>query len=417
MNTSSTWPSRNASIGSLRAVTLAMALPALLISLAVPVRASAATAIPNATLPVSVSGIPSVEVEEVLSGVPLKDLSAEQLSKELSQLPALSALPSGPLQEALTTTIEGLIAKGGTLGQLTGSGELVSNLDTQLTKLLSPPQLLALLEGKSLSSVLNEALGTLSARQLLGGLLSSSGEPEQLIAQVLATANPEKLRALLNTTLTGEPFTKSTVAQLASNIGMTSEGLATALNTTTSQLPAGAMALTAPLTNGKTLGVLGAAEGVTLGLMGSAKEKTPGASPGGSGGGAGGSGGSGGGSSGTPPGTTLIVNNPLAHSNTTLSANANKLAKIKILSCKIRGHVVTLVIRVSAAGKLTLSGKGVRTVSKQTDQAERVTLRTILTKAAAASLHKHHHMKLKLKASFTEVSGPSSSTATTVRVG
>jgi hypothetical protein len=414
MNTSSKWCSQRA-VGPLRAaaITLVVALPALLMSLAAPAGASAASAIPDATPPVSVSAIPPVEVEELISGVPLSDLSAEQLSKELSQLPALGALPSGSLQAALTETIEGLTAKGDTLGQLTSSGELVSSLQTQLTKLLSPLQLLALLEGKSLSSVLSEALGSLNARQLLGGLLSSSGEPEQLIAQVLNTASPEKLQAALKTTLSGEPFTTGTVGQLASALGMTAEGFATALNTTAPKLPAAAMALTTPLNNGKTLGVLGAAEGVTLATLGSTKEKPPAGSPGGSGG----TGGSGGGSSGTPSSTTLIVNNPAAHSNNPLSASANNLAKVKILSRKVRGHVVTLVIQVPAAGKLTLNGKGVRTASEQTDQAERVTLRTVLTKATVASQHKHHHIKIKLKASFTETGGPSSSAATTVRVG
>jgi hypothetical protein len=397
--------------------------------------ASAVGATPDTSAPVSVSALPAGEVEEVLSSIPLKDLTATQLSEVLSHRVGLSALPTGPLREALTKTIEGFTAKDDTLGQLVSSSELPSKLETQLNELLSPSDLLSLLKGQSLSSVLTKALGSLHASQMLGGLLTSAAEPEQLIGQALATSNPEKLKALLGTTLTGEPFSEGTVGELASEVGTTPEGLAKDLNTTESQLPATAMALTAPLSNGKTLGVLDAVEGLDLGVLGSTKEETPegsgggsggsgggsggsGGNSGGSGGGSGGSGGAGGGSSGTPASTTIVVNLP-GQSTTALSTSTKTTpAKIEILSRKTRGDAITIVVRVPSAGKLTLTGSGVKTVSKQADKAERVTLRTVLTKAGAASLLKHgHRLKVELNASFKETAGPSASTGTTVGFG
>jgi hypothetical protein len=406
------------------ALASAASLVALAVGAAVPAGASAVGAQPATASAASVSALPTAEVESVLSGVPLKDLSATQLGALLAQAPGLSALPAGSVRESLVTTIEGLAASGDTLGQAVSSPELISNLETKLNGLLSLPQLLSLLNGHTLSSVLSNALGSPEPSQLLGGLLTAAPEPERLIGQVLA-ASPEKLDALLGTTLSGEPFTVGTVGGLASSVGATSEGLAGDLNTTTSQLPSSAMALTAPLANGKLLGVLNGLEGVKLGTFGP-NEKTPagagsGGSGGGSSGGAGGAGGAGAGSSGTPAGTTIVMSNSLPSGGGPALGSSAKAARveIEILSRKVRGDAVTFVVRVPAAGRLTLKGHGVRTVSVQSDQAERVTLRTVLTKTVAASLRRHGHrgVKIKLEVSFKAVAGSSASTTRTVRFG
>jgi hypothetical protein len=414
-------------------IRLAAALTALAAVLTVPSAASAVTAASNLTQPVSVSALPTGEVQEVLAGVPLKDFSATQLSQLLSQLPGLGALPNTPLRGALTKTIEGLASEGDTLGQLAGSPEVVSQLGTQLKKLLSPTLLSLLLEGNSVSSVLSEALGSLDANQILSGLLSSAAEPEQLIGQVLAVSNPEKLEDLLTTKLTSEPFSKGTVGELASVTGTTPEGLAKDLGTIESQLPASAMALTAPLADGKVLGVLDGLEGLDLGLLSGAHENTPE----GSGGGAGGSGGAGGGSGGSPGGsggsggtggggsttpsssTTIVVDDqPAQNAATTSAGRTAQSAKVKVLSRKVKGDAVTLVVQVPAAGSLVLTGKGARTVREQSDGGERLTLRTVLTKVAVASLRKHRHgLKVKLDLSFRQVNGSSSSATTTVGFG
>ncbi len=428
MLASSTWLYGSASARTRRVAAIAMtvALAGLMACLAAPAGASAAGMSRDTAPPVSVSvsALPAGEVEEVLSGIPLKDLSAAQLSEVLSRLPALSALPAGPLREALTRTIEGLAGEGDTLGQLANPPEVLSKLEGQLKKVLTLSELLSLLKGESLSSVLGGALGSLDSSQMLGGLLSSAAKPEQLIAEVLAAASPTQLEALLGTTLKGEPFSASTAGELASHIGTTTEGLAEDLDTSSAQLPSSAMALTAPLANGKTLGVLDTVDGLALGVL---QEKTPEGSGGGSGGsggpgggsgGSGGAGGSAGGASGTPSTTTILVSLPAQGATALSPGNGTTPARIRIVSRRVRGDAVTIVVQVPAAGTLTLRASGVRAVSRQADRAERVTLRTVLMKAGVASLRKHHHrVKLRLEVSFREVAGPSASTGTTVGFG
>jgi hypothetical protein len=426
----SAWPRRAASVRARRlaAIGLCVALFALLADVQAVAAGASAGAVKPAATPLSVSPLPSGEVEEVLSAIPLKDLSATQLGEVLSQLPGLSALPTSPLQlqTALTKTIESLTAKGDTLGQLGNSGELVSTLESQLNTVL--PELLSLLNHQSLPSVLSTALGSLDSSQMLAGLLSSAAKPEQLISEVLAAPSPGKLESLLGSTLSGEPFIKTTVSELANQAGITSAGLATDLDTTISQLPANAMALTGTLANGKTLAVLDGLDGLDLGVLGTSKETPPAAggtggsggsgSAGGSGdsGGSGGTGGAGGDSSGVPAGTTTVVVTLPGQSTTADSTRTQATpAKVKILSSKVKGSTATIVVQVPAAGTLTVSGSGVKRVSTQADKAERVTLRVALTKARAASVHQHRRgLKVKLTTSFKAVNGTGSSTTTTV---
>lgn len=431
------------------AAALTVGLLALAASLSVPAVASAANATPDTTSPASVTALPAVGVEEVLAGVPLKDLSATQLGALLSQLPALSSFPKGHLQEGLTKSIEALGGEGGMLGQLAGSSELLSKLNGQLGSLLYVVEfeLLAALKGQSLSTVLGDALGSQGPSQILGGLLTTTLKPEELIGEVLSKSSPQKLEALLGSKLVaGEPFSLSNVGGLAADFGMTAEGLASDLDKTTTQLPAGVTALTAPLVDGKTLGVLNAVEGLDLALLGhgttpegsgggtggtggsgsgggsggsgsSGGSGGTGGSTGGAPGGTGGSGGSGGSSPGTPGGTTLILDSSPSQGTVGQGSGAGSAsAKLELLSRKVRGDVVTLVVRVPAAGRLTLAGRGVRPLSEQLDRGERVTVRTVLTKAGVASLRKHHHHRLKveLHASFEPLSGSSSAVATTV---
>jgi uncharacterized membrane protein YgcG len=408
----------NLAIRRLSAAALTISLIALLA--AIPTTSAGArstSAAPSFTPPAVVSGLPSGEVEKLLSEIPLGSLNVTQLTELLSKLPALGALPAGKLNEALTTTIESLVGKGATLGQLTNPAEVLPTLETQLNKLLSAPELLSLLKGQSLTTVLTSALGSLTSSQLLGSLLNSTSKPEQLIGQALAALNPEKLQTLLGSTLTGEPFAKTTVGELAGGLGITAGTLASDLGKTTEQLPATALALTAPLTNGKTLGVLDGLGGLSLSLLGSSgQEKGSGREGGGSGSANGGQGsGSSGGSGGSSGGTTLVVNNPLARQTAAASSGSKAVGKIRILSHRVKGRVATIVVRVPAAGKLALGGSGVRSVRRETAEAERVTLRAVLTRAGVASLRKRHNrLWVKLKASFKQSGGPSSSATVTV---
>jgi hypothetical protein len=115
------------------------------------------------------------------------------------------------------------------------------------------------------------------------------------------------------------------------------------------------------------------------------------------------------------------VSIPLSASTTGQSATASrartakKLTKVRILSHKVKGRIATIVVQVPAAGKLTLSAYGVKSVSHRAHTAERIILTVALSKAAATSLHKHHnHLKVKLIAAFKPSSGAASSATTTV---
>ncbi|HEY4810313.1 MAG TPA: hypothetical protein VIH71_04565 [Solirubrobacteraceae bacterium] len=394
-----------------------------------------AAATPSLTLPVSVSGLKSGEVESVLASTPLEDLPAAELAEPISGLSGLGILSkNSSLRQALTKTIEELAAKGDTLGQLGDSSDVVSELSAQLEEILPEPLLSLLLKGNNLSTLLTSGLGSLSPGQLVEELLTSASEPEreQLIEQILTAASPE-LQALLGSTLTGEPFETSNVNELASKIGTTTDGFDEDLGSTTEEIPPTAMAVTAPLTDGKVLTALEGVDGLHLGLLESGLEGAGGGAggsgggPGGSGGGAGGSaGGAGGagapgaGSNGSPsPGTTIILNTAAVPGAATPGATATSAsAKVKIVSHKVKGRTVTLIVQVPAAGTLTVSGGGVRSLRRQAAKAERVALRLVLSKAGAASLRKHRHgLRVKLDASFAPVSGASSSAATTVKVG
>jgi hypothetical protein len=433
MYTSSIWLSKGALLRRQRAVLCTfLALCALLSALLVPAGADAAPR-PSAVVPAPVSALAPGEVEQVLDSVPLSDLPSDRVSETLASLPGLGALPKGSLQTGLTEAIEQLAGNGDTLGQLLGSGELASKLQAKLSELLTLQELTelpSLLGDNSLSSVLDTALGSVGARSVLGQMLASAGDPEQLIEQVLGASDPESLQTLLGSTLTGEPFTTSTEEEVAHSAGTTAEGLASDLDTTSSQLPANAKALTAPLTDGKTLGVLDALDGVDLGVLGTPHEEAPAGAGGGSGGaggggsngsagGSGGSGGAAGGSPTAPDGVTLVVNEPAAQgASAPRQSTVATLAKVKILEHKLRGDVLTLLVQAPAAGRLTIAGKDLRSVSRQTDKAERVTLHAVLTKAALASLRRYRrHTRLTLDAYFAGVDGQSSKAGATVSLG
>ncbi|HXP98531.1 MAG TPA: hypothetical protein VN845_00530, partial [Solirubrobacteraceae bacterium] len=236
--------------------------------------ATASPPTPSTTLTNPVSALPAGEVEKLLAGIPLSGLNATELAEALSKLPGLSTLPAGKLKEALSKVVEGLTNKNATVGELLDSTETVPTLETELGSLLSLQELLelpTLLKGKSLTTQLTEALGSLHPSELLDKALSSDGTPEQLLTQLFASLD---LEPLLNTTLTGEPFDKTTVGELASKLGMTPATLDKELDTNTTELPETATALTTPLTDGKTLGVLDGLDAVTLGLLNSPEGKS-----------------------------------------------------------------------------------------------------------------------------------------------
>jgi hypothetical protein len=373
------YPIRTPAAGRLRLLaTLALctATVALLSVLpTVPARAST----PSVTAP------SPAQVDSLLGQVPLDKLNTGQLSGVLSQLPALSSLQGLPLQEALDKVIEKLLGEGATLEQLLGSEATTPLRDTlkEVVTLLGPG-LETLLGGNPLGK-LTEALQSTDPSEVIAKLLGSSSDPQALIGEILSALNPEHLQTLLGSVLSGAPFSKTTVEGVASQLGTTPQTLAADLGKTAESLPATAMALTAPLKNGETLAVIDGATGGT-----------------------GASGGNG--SSGTPSTTTVVVIPASASAASPAGAAADKTGKLKVISHKVKGDRATVVVEVPSAGKLSVGGKGLRTISRETAKAERVTLHPGLTRAGISSLRRHHRkLKVPIKVSFKQAGGPSSS--------
>jgi hypothetical protein len=378
----------------LASLTLATATVAALAALPTASAGAAGVGGPQITVP------PTAQVEEVLGQTPLGSLPTGELTEKLSELPGLEGIEPVTLERVVKEVIEALTGNGATLEQLLG-GEGAKELQEKLIEALGPlaGKLEELLGGTPLAK-LEEALAGTPVSELLSELLSGSSEPKALIEQVLSGINPEVLRTLLGSVLSGAPVETSTLERLASDLGTTATALAEQLGKTAETLPAAAAALVAPLANGEKLGIVNGGEGLTLGLIKSATETV------------GGTGGNGApGSPGAPgtPGSSTTTAAP-APAPTTGTAAA-KPGKLKVLSHRFKGHRATIVVQVPSAGVLTVSGKRLHAARHETAKAERVTLHPSLTRAGAASVHKSHHrgVKVPIKVSFKPVSGASSS--------
>jgi hypothetical protein len=349
----------------------------------------------------SISAPSPAEVESLLGGTPLEKLTPAQVAEALSQLPALQGLEPGPLKEALTKTIEELVGKGATLEELLKGGEGAAILQEKLQQALglASSQLEALLGGNP-QQKLEEALESAGVSEVIGKLLGGSAEPRVLIEQILGALSQERLQSLLGSLLAGEPFSKTTVEELARQLGTTVQALAQDLGRKPEELPATAMALTAPLANGERLGVLNGVGGVTLGVIKEAGETL------------GGTGGTIAGSS-TPGTTTVTVQHsdasPALATGRTGVAGV-KAGKLKVISHRVKGSRATVVVLVPTAGRLSAGARRLRSISRETAQAERVTLHPSLSRATASSLRRHHkRMRVSLRVSFKAVGGAASS--------
>jgi hypothetical protein len=374
------------------------------------------------------------------------------------------------LEESLRTAIEQL-GPSATLGELVKVENFLPALTDALEGKLGDLGLLGLLLGKlpgGGSAGLEGALGSLNLEQLVGTLLKDTTPHEQLADELAGLAGglfgelgaEHKLEGLLgDSELTGG-FGPESVKEAAEQLNTTPEVVSEELGQTATQLPESTTMLTAPLKDGKLAGVAPAAKGLVTGVLNNlakAPEGEEGGGKGGSGEGSGkggsgedkgsgegkssgegkgsgngegkgsgsgegkggsgegkGSGGQGGTSSGGSGGSTTVL---LTVPATTAPATKQTTGKVSILSHRVRGHVATVVLRVPAAGTVTLAGKGVRGTSMQAAQAERLTLRANLSRAASASLHRHHRLVERLNASFHPTSGSSSSVTVAVIFG
>jgi hypothetical protein len=338
-------------------------------------------------------------------------ISLENLDSLLATVPvnALETSGTGLTSSSLITDLNTLPGAG------LVEGILDPLLNTQLGK-----------SNTTLAEVINDVTGqgvkTNPAEvvsMLLGKLTPTQGTAlaEELFKRVPSSS----LNSLLGSSLTGQPFTQTTVGDLANKVGITSEKLAEDLGTTALQLPATTTALTAPLANAKLLTILAGPEGLKVTTVETkeskeaakekeakeskeAKERGETGTPG---------------SNGSSGSTSVVVSLPAAAVATPASTpgttTPKAVAKIKILSHRVKGHIATLVLQIPASGKVVVSGGGVRAVGKGATKAERLTVQVPLSKAGTASLRKRHNrLSVALKASFKPTSGSSSSAGVTV---
>ena len=366
-----------------------------------------------------IAPIPAPSAEEVLNEIPLGDLNLTELSELLARRPGLEDLPEGALKDTIEEVLEVLAGEGDTIGNLGEPAQLAPKVEEAIEGLLSHTELVNLLKGEGLDEVLTGALGSLDPTQLVFELVASSGHPEEVITQALDAVDPETLESAIGSTLAGEPFSKTSVGELASSYGTTESGFTEAMGTSSEQLPPTAMALTAPLSNGKTLGVLEGAEGLSLATL---TGEGAGGGTGGLGGvgGVGGRGGAGGNlgetlTGGTSPSSTIVINVP-SPTGSTPAAGAAAAGKLKVISHKVKGRTATVVVQVPGPGRLSLSGRRVKSVTEQTAASERATIKTTLTKAGVAQRRRHPKgITVRLKVSFKPVSGSASAAVATAR--
>ncbi len=383
----------NTSAGGRLRLLAALALTAASFGLLSLLPTAAAQASPAAT----VTPVPAGEVEALLGKTPLGALTAGKLAETVSRLEGFEHLEAAKVQEALEKVIAELTGKGASLEELL-RGEGAAKLEQKLHEVLGPVAVkLEELLGGNPRTKLEEILHSAGASELIGKLLGGSPEPQALIAQILQAIGPERLQGLVGSALTGEPFVRSTLEELAHRLATTSEALAGQFGKTVEQLPGSSLALTAPLKNGETLGVLNAARGVTLGTIKSVTETV------------GATGGTGGpGASGTP-GATVTVTTTSATPSTKGSVAGAKAGKLRVISHKVKHANATIVLEVPGAGRLAAGGRGIHSISRETAQAERVTIHPSLTRAGSSSLRKHHRrLKVPVKVTFRQVGGPTS---------
>jgi hypothetical protein len=439
-----------------------------------PTPAAAAVSLPagGVTKLSSSEGVAVLGDAELGTGIPSSAFEAPVLvgffiaRPGISDLAGLSALGGAEgIEQALTRAVEQLEDDQLPVEELVGPWELATDLEEQLEAAYeeseaaerpgAPETLEELVEqelGRTPAELIDEGTG-LSLGELLSAWLGEAADPAALTGALFTAVDPTEVEDLAEAELNGEPFTLADVAETAAAVGLSSADLAQALGQTTSELPEGARALLAPLSDGRWLGVFVAGKGLAFAAFGpppahEEPEEEPGEEEDGeeAGGGEGGGleegehgggtpppgepgtpgGGTSGGSSGAgtpPPGAgqgpaaTAASNTPASVPTSPAPAPSATLARVKILSSRAKGATLKLMLAVPSAGTLVLRGKGLRTVRHTSTGAGRITIELHATSAVAASVRSRHRVKIKLQASFTPSFGAVSSATTTVVLG
>jgi hypothetical protein len=403
--------------------------------------------------PGGVSELPPGAMTELLGeaglgtgGIAPAALEAPLLARQLSDLPGIGDLATVDglgggegIGRSLLAAL-GVMAEGGEpLEELVGGFGLALDLEERLEAVYqasaareapSAPESLEEAVGEALGrspeEVIDEGLESRTLGELLSSLLSEAAHPGAVAGAIFSATDREELHELLGTTLGHEPFAEASVAEAASAIGVTPAELTERVGKTPTELPETALALVIPLRNGQALGVFAAGKGLAFALIGAAPpaeeeaEEEASESEGGSEVPAGSGASSATGSSQSPIASTAASTTsatmpaPAAAPPAAAGASAGR---VRIVSHRTKGSTVTLVVRVPAGGRLTLTGRGLRPVRRAVARASRVSIRLSATRAAVASLRRHRRLTLDVLASFDPASGQRLSATATVKLG
>ncbi len=388
------------------------------------------------------SGHPQATLGELTEKVqedPVLGLLLTLAGKTLDPQEVVSGLSSGQLSTLLGNFTEGagpaqveqvlasLAAGAGVSGERAAA---LQSIVTELLGVLGPQGL----------TKLREDLGSLPTGLSAGELsaLAPAGLAET-ITHLFSTVTPTQLQPVVTDLLGGIPLGSGTTSSLAQTLGVPLETLAGSLGESATGTFSTFPVVTGEVGGtGKQLGLAHLAHGLVVGLLGTEEgeggngaggeggaggqggagsgEGAGGGSGGGSGSGSGnGSSGAGGAGGSSVPAGGLTVNVTVPGTPATPHSVTAKATKLKLVSWRRRGRVVTLVLQAPAAGALELSGRGVRSNGVHLRAGGKVTLTGTLSKAqAAAAQRAHRHLKVRLTATFKPATGSSSSVGVTV---
>jgi hypothetical protein len=438
---------------------LALALAALTLLPAAPAAASARRS--SVSLPPGgFQAVPAESLDELLgeaelgpSGVPLAALEPTLLTGLLVQRPGIDRLSTvnglggNTVKHALRQALEEVVSEEELLEELVGEWDLAWTFEEKLEAAYEAseaarepgaPEFEEAVEqalGASPEEVIDEGLNSITLGELLSEVLAEATQPTRLASDVLAASEQEELEELLGTTPNGEPPTLASAGEVAAALGVTTAQLAEKLGKQPAQLPETARTVLAPMRDGQLLALFAAGEGLAFAMIGEAPaeepeeneeapeepEEEPSESGSGSPGpetgsnpsnNSGAGSGSGSGANASAASTGAAAQPPAQPaSGAPAPAPAAASARVQIVGHRLLHGVVTIVVKVPAAGRLTLRGKDLRTVTRTARAPERLTIRLRASRAGASSLRTHAHKRLTLRATFAPASGGARSSA------
>jgi hypothetical protein len=97
------------------------------------------------------------------------------------------------------------------------------------------------------------------------------------------------------------------------------------------------------------------------------------------------------------PTTITAQNGAVIKQNTRISVSG---CGVRILSRRVRGHKLILVLRTLGGGLITVKGNGLRGVSRRVKRSATVTFKLALTRGGLRALRRHHRLKVGVRVGF-----------------